>query len=153
LNLLLDTNILISVVRSKDYQGIVQFLNPQRRLVFLSVASEAEIKSIAARNRWGAGRLEKLDNFLEEVLIVDINQSYINNYIEIDSYSQRLNPNFTTYPFRTPRNMGKNDLWIAALASLMGLKLITMDGDFDHLDGAFFELRKITAKELQQFLL
>ena len=153
MNLLLDTNILISVVRSKDYQGIVQFLNPQRRLVFLSVASEAEIKSIAARNRWGAGRLEKLDNFLEEVLIVDINQSYINNYIEIDSYSQRLNPNFTTYPFRTPRNMGKNDLWIAALASLMGLKLITMDGDFDHLDGAFFELRKITAKELQQFLL
>jgi len=35
--------------------------------------------------------------------------------------------------------MGKNDLWIAALVSLLGLMLVTMDNDFDHLNGLFFE--------------
>jgi tRNA(fMet)-specific endonuclease VapC len=40
-------------------------------------------------------------------------------YAEIDAYSQRLNPNFKDYPFDTPRNKGKNDLWIASLAALV----------------------------------
>ncbi len=29
--------------------------------------------------------------------------------------------------------MGKNDLWIAATASVTGVTLMTTDGDFDHL--------------------
>jgi len=39
--------------------------------------------------------------------------------------------------------MGKNDLWIAATASVTGAGLMTIDGDFDHLDGKFLELIKI----------
>lgn len=31
------------------------------------------------------------------------------------------------------RNMGKNDLWIAASAKAAGATLLTTDGDFDHL--------------------
>ena len=31
--------------------------------------------------------------------------------------------------------MGKNDLWIAAVAKVLAIPLITTDGDFDHLDG------------------
>lgn len=33
--------------------------------------------------------------------------------------------------------MGKNDLWIAATASVTGATLLTTDGDFDHLESAF----------------
>ena len=40
--------------------------------------------------------------------------------MQIDAYSQRLNPNFDSYPFDTPRNMGKNDLWIASAAAFLG---------------------------------
>jgi predicted nucleic acid-binding protein len=36
--------------------------------------------------------------------------------------------------------MGKNDLWIAASASLAGATLITTDKDFDHLHGKFVEV-------------
>ncbi|MGK9119877.1 type II toxin-antitoxin system VapC family toxin [Olivibacter jilunii] len=152
MNLLLDTNILLAVVRSKDYEGIVNFLNPNNGLIYVSVASEAEIKSIALRSGWGSQRKEKLDNFLDVIITVELNQLYINSYIEIDAYSQRSHPNFKHYPFRTPRNMGKNDLWIASLAALLGLKLITTDADFDHLDKIFFEVQKVKMEDFLPFL-
>lgn len=108
MNLLFDTNILLAIVRSTDFEGLIRYLNPDDKIVYLSVASEAEIKSIALRNNWSSRRIEKLDNFIEQVNIIDINQQYINSYIEIDTYSQRSNPHFKRYPFRTSRNMGKN---------------------------------------------
>jgi tRNA(fMet)-specific endonuclease VapC len=40
--------------------------------------------------------------------------------------------------------MGKNDLWIASLAAVLGLQLVTTDGDFDHLNGVFFDVQKLT---------
>lgn len=66
----------------------------------------------------------------------------------IDSFSQRNNPMHSSYAFDTPRNMGKNDLWIAATASVLNLELITTDSDFDHLDGSFIKLRKIFPVEI-----
>ncbi|MFT3950294.1 MAG: PIN domain-containing protein [Agriterribacter sp.] len=151
MNLLFDTNILLSIVRATNYAGIINFLNPDNRLIYVSVASEAEIKSIAKRSNWGNARIEKLDNFLDAVVTVDINHQYINGYVEIDSYSQRKNPLFGKYSFVTPRNMGKNDLWIASLAGLLDLQLITTDSDFDHLNNIFFEVRKITPDQLSNF--
>ena len=38
------------------------------------------------------------------------------------------------------RNMGKNDLWIAATASITNSKLITSDKDFNHLNGKYLDL-------------
>ena len=36
--------------------------------------------------------------------------------------------------------MGKNDLWIAATASVLDLTLLTTDKDFDHLKDVFLDL-------------
>jgi len=47
--------------------------------------------------------------------------------------------------------MGKNDLWIASLAGLPDLQLVTTDSDFDHLNGVFFEVRKIELNQLSDF--
>jgi len=99
------------------------------------------------RNKWGAKRLDYLTNLLGKCNILDVDKLLVNTYVEIDSYSQRLNPNFTSYPFDTPRNMGKNDLWIAPLAAFPGLGLVTADSDFDHLHNIFFEVRKIQAAD------
>src|SRR5450631_2066272 len=123
MNLLLDTNILLGIVRAGNYSGIMQFINPANSIIYSSVVSEAEIKSISLKNKWGTKRFDILHNFLDEINIVEISQSYVDIYAEIDAYSQRLNPNFKSYPFDTPRNMGKNDLWIASLAALLGLEL------------------------------
>jgi tRNA(fMet)-specific endonuclease VapC len=151
MNLLLDTNILMGIVRAGNYRGIMQFINPDNLIIYISVVSEAEIKSISLKNKWGAQRIDILHNFLDEINIVEITQSYVDTYAEIDSYSQRINPNFKSYSFDTPRNMGKNDLWIASLAALLGLELVTTDADFDHLHNVFFPVRKINPTEFQRF--
>jgi tRNA(fMet)-specific endonuclease VapC len=39
--------------------------------------------------------------------------------------------------------MGKNDLWIAATASVLNIPLITTDNDFIHLDKTFLTLIKV----------
>jgi|SRR3569833_652476 len=151
MNFLLDTNIILNITRSKDIHGIIRFLNPDNSPLYISVVSEAEIKSIAFRKKWGANRLDRLNAFLEGCHIVDVDQLFVNIYAEIDAYSQRSNPNFELYPFDTPRNMGKNDLWIASLAALLGLKLITTDNDFDHLHNIFFEIERIDPIKFASF--
>jgi tRNA(fMet)-specific endonuclease VapC len=99
----------------------------------------------------GRKTAKMLDDFLDQVSIVEVTQFLVPIYTEIDTYSQRLNPGFKDYPFATPRNMGKNDLWIAALAALLNLKLITTDADFDHLHDVFFEVQKIVPQNIEEY--
>ncbi len=150
--LVLDTNILLNIVRSKNRARLIRYFNPNKTLMYISVVTEAEIRSLSIRNKWTLKRLNALSEVLEDVQVIEIDQSHVISYAEIDSFSQRLNPNFTNYKFNTPRNMGKNDLWIASLATLLGLTLVTTDSDFDHLNGIFFDVRKIQPVELAEFL-
>jgi predicted nucleic acid-binding protein len=43
----------------------------------------------------------------------------------------------------TARNMGKNDLWIAATAHVLGASLLTTDKDFAHLHSVFVDLVEV----------
>ena len=124
MNLLFDTNIIINIVRSVDHIDIIQFLNPRNLPTYISVVYESEIKSIALQNDWGINRLNFLTEILDQSIIIDVSRLDVNTYVELDAYSQLRNPDFHTYPFATPRNMGKNDLWIASLASLLGFSLL-----------------------------
>ena len=151
MNLLLDTNIVLNMIRAKRFVAIKNFINPENIQMYISIATRAEIESLAIRNNWGLRRNNLLKDFLNYVSIVDISQSLISIYAEIDAFSQRSNPGFDKYAFDTPRNMGKNDLWIASLATFLNLKLITTDSDFDHLHNVFFEVRKIEPTELIPF--
>ena len=45
--------------------------------------------------------------------------------------------------------MGKNDLWIAATASLLGLELVTTDADFAHLHNYFLDVRQLDPAALK----
>jgi tRNA(fMet)-specific endonuclease VapC len=151
MNLLLDTNIVLNIIRAKHFEAVKTFVDPEEVQLYISIVSRAEIESLAIRNRWGVNRINILKDFLQKVSIVDINESFVSIYAEIDAFSQRLTPDFDKYPFDTPRNMGKNDLWIASLANLLNLKLITTDADFDHLHKIFFEVRKIKPQEFVPF--
>jgi len=152
MNILLDTNILVFISRSKNFDDLLNFINPLDSSIYISIVTEAEIRSLAIRKRWSDKRNSLLENFLENINIVDIGRQFINSYANIDAYSQRNSLNFQDYPFATPRNMGKNDLWIASVSALMNLTLVTTDSDFDHLDGVFFEVRKIDAKDFLPFI-
>ena len=152
MNLLFDTNIIISLVRDKTGSKVMDYLNPEGKIVYISFANVAEIQSIAFQNGWGRAKMNQLSAFFEEVRIIDISDLLLNTYIDIDGFSQRNHPDYKHYGFKTPRNMGKNDFYIAATASLLNLCLITTDGDFDHLHDTFLNVRKILPIELQQIL-
>jgi tRNA(fMet)-specific endonuclease VapC len=150
MNYLLDTNILLIYMRNDPLTAKIdhQFdplTYPNRPLV--SVVSLGEIHSLALRNQWGEKRMDLLDRFLKKFLIADINvETIIHRYAEIDAYSQGK---LTGKPLSmSARNMGKNDLWIAATASVLSATLLTLDHDFDHLKDEFLGLETIEYDEI-----
>ena len=149
---MLDTNIVIHLTRDETEHKLLSFLNPEMKDIHISYATIAEVESIAFQNNWGKRKIKRFESFLDEAQIIKIDDFLLRAYVEIDAYSQKRHPEFSIYPFTTPRNMGKNDLWIAATASLLHLSLITTDGDFDHLHETFLNLRRILPADLQILL-
>jgi tRNA(fMet)-specific endonuclease VapC len=142
---LLDTNIVLNLIRdsplSKQIRTDYQIFLPPRRL-FTSVVVEGELESLALQNEWGAAKLLLLSHYLSNLIIVDIRvNDIIKRYAEIDAYSQGK---LKSLPLTgSARNMGKNDLWIAATASILNVPLMTTDHDFTHLDNVFLKLIKV----------
>ncbi len=144
---ILDTNILIYLIRENPIVRIeLSKLGVLERenTTSISISSVGEILSFALQNNWG----ERKNNILEELIvnlhpIPIIKRELLNTYAEIDAYSKgKLNERKLPAGF-SARNMGKNDLWIAATTYLTGATLITNDNDFDHLDGIYFQIVKL----------
>ena len=142
----LDTNILLHYMRESEVSVRIDAqynpLDSTLHDAILSVVSVGEIKAIAKINHWGTRKLEKLDLLLDELLITDINsEDLIERYAEIDAFSHGK---LTERPLgMSARNMGKNDLWIAATASILEASLLTTDFDFNHLHDEFLDLKLV----------
>jgi tRNA(fMet)-specific endonuclease VapC len=145
MNYLLDTNIVLIYLRDEHTRGIIERdydpFSPTNNPV-ISVVTVGEIKSIALRNQWGKRKKELLDDILHDLIIADIrSEDVIDMYAEIDAFSQGKIPG---KPLNmTARNMGKNDLWIAATACVTQSRLLTTDKDFDHLADTYIEVIRI----------
>jgi tRNA(fMet)-specific endonuclease VapC len=137
-SLLYDTGILIYIVRDTSIEeNVRKIVNPDCLEEFISVVNKAEALSIANKNAWGKTKISKLNKLFQDITIVDISDdSIINKYVEIDVFSQKQRGSKKE---DSPRNMGKNDLWIAATSSSLGFRLITTDKDYDHLQNNFLE--------------
>jgi predicted nucleic acid-binding protein len=136
----LDTNVLIYYLRQDERktQIIDRLYAPFEagNKLFVSIVTVAEIHSLAIRYRWGSSRWRILTNILRKMVIVPIDsQDLIDRFAEIDAFSQGKLPEKPLG--MSARNMEKNDIWIAASASLLELPLLTHDGDFAHLDEHF----------------
>jgi tRNA(fMet)-specific endonuclease VapC len=129
---LLDTNIIIKYIR----QGLVV---PDA--CFVSIVTIGEIKAFALKRNWGKQKLKILQTNLVKLPVLDIDDKITDIYAEIDAFSQglllekKLND--------SARNMGKNDLWIAATAYYFEIPLQTTDNDFDHLNDFGLKLDKV----------
>jgi tRNA(fMet)-specific endonuclease VapC len=139
-NLLFDTNILLFYIRKDaQWQTIYTKYDVENTLNCLSVVSLGELHALALRNNWGEKRLQQIDLIKQSFTIIDINiDQIIHRYADIDAFSQGKHPNMPS--IGSSRTMGKNDLWIAATASVYDLTLLTSDGDFNHLNSVFLEL-------------
>jgi tRNA(fMet)-specific endonuclease VapC len=133
---LLDTSVILPLVRGNALGKHIDRrfgLRSAAQRPLVSVVSLGEVRVLAKRNDWGEAKLRSLSNALDSLVVVDIyHPSVIDAYVEFDLISQN-------HPDGA-RNMGKNDLWIAACAKAAGATLLTTDNDFthlipDHLDG------------------
>lgn len=141
---ILDTNILLAYLRGhalyRQIEKEYQLASPDA-MTLISAVTKAELFSIAVKNNWGDAKINQLNAQLNKLIIIDINETdrtLMEAYASIDAFSQgRLDGKALG---TSPRNMGKNDLWIAATAHVTNSTLITTDGDFDHLNGHFLHL-------------
>lgn len=142
---LLDTNIVLAYLKKLP---LAVFLDEKYGLLlpdakpFISAVTVGELWSLCLQNQWGSIRQDLLIQTLRQLTIIDINiEPLIQQYAQIDAFSQNklVNQPLGT----TARNMGKNDLWIAATANLLEATLLTTDKDFDHLHNQFVDVVRL----------
>lgn len=144
---MLDTNMALAALKDHpiwQQASAGHTLGAEDALVMISVVTVAELRSLAEQNGWGAPKKEKLEKLLRRYVIIDISHNdaaLVEAYARIDAFSQGRLTGHTLG--LTSRNMGKNDLWIAATASVTKAMLLTTDADFDHLKGVFLELERL----------
>jgi tRNA(fMet)-specific endonuclease VapC len=136
-----DTNVVLAYIRQNTISSAVTAILDltDDNEVIISTVTVGELLSIANQQGWGKNKRAILHHLLDDYVwasVSDIDLLY--RYAEIDAFSQNK---LAGRPLNdSARNMGKNDLWIAASASLAGVSLITTDKDFNHLHGQFLDV-------------
>ena len=144
-NYLLDTNILVIYSRDSEVANKIeteyQIFSGNHNLA-ISVITLGELNSLAKQFKYGEKRKKEIEKLINQLYTIDTNiKEIIERYGDIDAYSQgKLEGNSLGL---SSRNMGKNDIWIAATASTFDMILITTDKDFGHLDGTYLKLEHI----------
>ena len=146
MNFLWDTNILVHYIRrSQTWEKLNrenQFFHTDNR-VFISIVSVGEIYSLALQRNWQTAKMLQLKDVLEKLTPLPIaRQSFIAAYAKIDAFSQGKLAGSPLPEGMSARNMGKNDLWIAATAHEINATLVSTDQDFLHLEGKFIAFIK-----------
>ena len=149
---LLDTNIIVIYSRES---GIADRIEEKFQLfdegnsLAISIVTLGELDAIIKKLNLGEKRKKKIGQILGKMAKIGLNhREIISRYGDIDAYSQgklkNKKGNFSA------RNMGKNDMWIAATASVFDLTLVTTDKDFDHLHGAYINLERIDIEDYKK---
>ena len=140
LQVIYDTNILLYILRSSQASdSLARILKLQYVEESISLVTLAEIRSLAIQFGWGSRRIDRMEEMISSLAILDINvPEIIDRYVEIDVYSKGKH-SIEVSDFSSIK-MGKNDLWIAATASVYQAKLLTMDLDFQHLAPKFLDV-------------
>lgn len=142
-----DTNIFIKSLRSTTFLSMINnqydcFGTSNELLI--STVTLGELYAFAQRNRWGKKRIIEMEQMLSLATRISVtdNMNLIQMYADIDTYSQSQHPTLKL-PI-SARKMGKNDLWIASTTAIANATLLTTDGDFEHLQGIFLSIIKIS---------
>jgi len=142
MTLLFDTNIVLDFLRNGPITSSIDNkydLNSENTIIAISAVTIGELNALAIKRNWGEKRKSKLKEDLKKFLVIPVNsRDILSLYGEIDAFSQgkfqRSLPKGMS-----ARNMGKNDLWIAAAASATQSTLLSTDRDFAHLEGVFIK--------------
>jgi len=140
----LDTGIILGYAKGAGYAKYVDqtySISAPPNIGVISVVTEGEMLSIAKQRGWGQSKTLALHAILMAIPTIDINnQRILDAYAEIDAYSQgKCTPSHLP-AVSSARNMGKNDIWIAATATVLKAFLVTTDQHFSHLHGNYMDV-------------
>lgn len=141
-----DTNIVLMSILNKQFDAFIKerYRSSNNDLI-LSAVSQGELEALAKKRRWGANKVIMLRKVLEAFIIYPVKvQAVIDSYAQIDAFSQGKLLNEKLPEGMSARNMGKNDLWIAATTSVNQATLVTRDQDFDHLNPRMINIELIS---------
>lgn len=128
--LLLDTNIVIHLIRDNDVAKRVDAAFQVRHRSdrpLISIVTIGECLSLARQFRWGDAKTSSLESLLRELVIVPIEpRPILERFGELHAWTKSIG-----------RSIAHNDLWIAATAAATNAHLITTDKDFDPLHPAY----------------
>ena len=121
MSFLLDTNVVSEWTRPKPNPGVVAFLSEEdEETLFLSVVSLAELRRGVDRLAHGQRRL-RLDQWLRE----DLPARFGERLLGIDAVAADAWGRIIARRERAGHPMGVMDGWIAAIAEVHGLTLVT----------------------------
>lgn len=126
----LNTNVLLHLIRGQALGtkidqafGLTSTLHRQ----IVSIVTQAELSVIADRKRWGEAKRSALQYALDNLVVIPIDGiELVDAYVSISRADSEGDEG--------ARNMGKNDVWIAATALYTQLPLLTTDKDFRFLN-------------------
>lgn len=137
---LLDTSILIGLITDAPWSRwtLKEFDHTSEETTALtSIVSSGEVLKAAKKRGWKGKKLERMDKIFQGYIPIDINSAnIIDAYASIGAWSERTRivaPDWPPLPSTAVR-MGQNDLWIAATARALDLKLLSTDRDFAFLN-------------------
>jgi len=122
--MIFDTNLIIRNIRQKESL-------PGKVIIPMVVVGELE--AFALKSDWGYQKVTFLRSLLDTYPLIEITQELTSWYARVDAYSQGKLKGQPLPQGLSARNMGKNDIWIAAMALYFDFELHTTDNDFDHL--------------------
>jgi tRNA(fMet)-specific endonuclease VapC len=150
----IDTNILLHLLRESYLVPTIQETFGKLDVgdsILISIVSIGEIESIAYKRDYGKRKRDRLQDLLKEFLVIPIESlDLVDRYAEIDAYSQGKLSQKPLPNGLSSRNMGKNDLWIAATASVTNSVLISTDKDYEHLDGVYLDFQYIDQEQAKE---
>jgi len=141
----LDTGIILHYVRQSDLsQKIESELNLLSQNVVPVVASVSigEIESFVQRGQWGEKKIKRLKTLISKIVVIDItaeDEQLMKSYATLWNYSKN---NLPGDKLGKSIGIGQNDVWIAALAKTANAELVTIDGDFEHLNNKWLTVHK-----------
>jgi predicted nucleic acid-binding protein len=93
----------------------------------ISIVTAGELRSLTLQYRWGKAKIDQMEFILGYFDEIPIDSpALVDAYAVIDAHLQLQG-----------HILGKNDLWIATTAHVLGATLLATDRDFDSLVPAF----------------
>ncbi len=142
---LLDTGMLVGLMREAPWALKADSdlgLSAPETLAFTSAVCRGELLALAEKRGWGAGKREQMETVLDRFPTIGINRaSILSAYALIDAWThgKMVDSPGGVPPPKPAVPMKQNDLWIAATAHASQAVLVSIDKDFSHLGGVWFE--------------